>query len=88
MVATAVGLQPQRLILAGIDLYLDPRGRYPGDSTPENDFPQMHSREVELDVLDRVLASFGGETLIVSEPLRTALATRRAKSAPPLTASS
>jgi hypothetical protein len=84
MVATAVGLQPRRLVLAGIDLYLDPRGRYPGDSTPENDFPQMHSREVELDVLHRVLASFAGETLILSEPLRTALAARRAKSAFPL----
>jgi hypothetical protein len=88
MLATAVGVQPRRLILAGIDLYLDPRGRYPGDSTPENDFPQMHSREVELDVLQRVLASFAGETLIVSEPLHVALAVRRAQSAPPLTASS
>jgi hypothetical protein len=66
------------LILAGIDLYLDPRGRYPGDARPENDFPQMHSREVELAILDQVLTSFGGETLIVNEPLRTALAERRA----------
>jgi len=78
MVATAVALQPRRLILAGIDLYLDPRGRYPGDARPENDFPQMHSREVELAILDQVLTSFGGETLIVNEPLRTALAERRA----------
>jgi hypothetical protein len=78
MVATAAALQPKRLILAGMDLYLDPRGRYPGDPTPENDFPQMHSREVELEILDRVLAPFRGETWILSEPLREALSMRRA----------
>ena len=78
MVATAAALQPRRLILAGMDLYLDPRGRYPGDPTPENDFPQMHSRAVELEILDRVLASFRGETWIVGEPLREALRMRRA----------
>lgn len=88
MVATAVALQPRRLILAGIDLYLDPRGRYPDDPTPENDFPQMHSREVELDIINQALTSYGGETLIISEPLRNALAARRAKSAGALSASS
>ena len=76
MVATAAALQPRRLILAGMDLYLDPRGRYPGDPTPENDFPQMHSRAVEIEILDRVLTSFRGETWILSEPLREALRTR------------
>ena len=81
MVATAVALQPKRLILAGMDLYLDPRGRYPGDPTPENNFPQMHSREVELDVLDRVLAAFRGETWIIGEPLREALSMRLAPAA-------
>ncbi len=81
MVATAVALQPKRLIIAGMDLYLDPRGRYPGDPTPDNDFPQMHSREVELDALERVLASFRGETWIVGEPLREALRMRRAQAA-------
>jgi hypothetical protein len=80
MVATAVALQPRRLILAGIDLYLDPRGRYPGDPTPENDFPQMHSREVELEILHRVLTGYRGETWILSEPLREALAAKRARS--------
>ena len=77
MVATAVALQPKRLILAGIDLYLDPRGRYPGDPTPENELPQMHSRAVELDILEQVLASFRGETHIMSAPLQEALSMRR-----------
>lgn len=77
MVATAAALKPRRLVVAGIDLYLDPRGRYPGDATPDNDLPQMHSREVELEILERALADFEGEVTIMSEPLRTALAERR-----------
>lgn len=77
MVATAAALKPRRLVVAGIDLYLDPRGRYPGDATPDNDLPQMHSREVELEILERALADFGGEVTIMSEPLHGALAARR-----------
>lgn len=77
MVATAAALNPRRLVVAGIDLYLDPRGRYPGDATPDNDLPQMHSREVELEILERSLADFEGEVTILSEPLRGALAARR-----------
>ena len=81
MVATAAALKPRRLILSGIDLYLDPRGRYPGDTAAENAFPQMHSREVELEILDRILSDYRGELQILNEPLRDALAARRARSA-------
>jgi hypothetical protein len=75
MVATAVGLRPRRLILEGIDLFSDKRGRYPGDTLGENDYPQMHSRNVDVEVLRRVLANYRGETLIMNESLREALAT-------------
>jgi hypothetical protein len=75
MVATAAGLRPRRLILAGIDLFCDARGRYPGDTLGENDYPQMHSRNVDVEVLKRVLADYRGETVILNEPLREALAT-------------
>ena len=76
MVATAVGLQPRRLILAGIDLFHDARGRYPGDTLGENDYPQMHSRNVDVEILARVLADYHGETVILNEPLREALSAR------------
>lgn len=82
MVAAAAALKPRRLIVSGIDLYLDPRGRYPGDTAAENAFPKMHSREVELDILDKVLADYRGELRIVNEPLRKALAERRDSRAP------
>jgi hypothetical protein len=75
MVATAVGLKPRRLILAGIDLFSDERGRYPGDPLGENDYPQMHSRNVDLSILSRVLADYHGETVILNETLREALST-------------
>lgn len=77
MVATAAALKPRRLVVAGIDLYLDPRGRYPGDRAPDNDFPQMHSRDVELEILEKTLAGFPGEVEILSRTLREALARRR-----------
>jgi hypothetical protein len=73
MVATALGIRPKQIIVAGMDLYEDPRGRYPGDRIGDNNYPQMHSREVEVDALRAVLANFSGETYILSEPLRQAL---------------
>jgi len=73
MVATAVGVQPKKIIIAGMDLYEDPVGRYPGDLIGDNNYPQMHSREVEVQALRSVLAKFSGETCILSEPLRRAL---------------
>jgi hypothetical protein len=76
MVATAVGLRPQRLILAGIDLFSDTRGRYPGDTVGENDYPQMHSRNVDVDVIARALADYRGETVIMNNVLRNELSAR------------
>jgi len=76
MVATAVGLRPRLLILAGIDLSRDARGRYPGDTLGENDYPQMHSRNVDVETIARVLAGYHGETVIMNESLREALSAR------------
>ena len=81
MVATAVGLHPRRLILAGIDLFSDVRGRYPGDMVGENDYPQMHSRKVDVEVLARALADYRGETVIMNELLREELSARFSSSA-------
>jgi hypothetical protein len=80
MVATAVGLRPKKIIIAGMDLYEDPAGRYPGDVVGDNNYPQIHSREVEVHALCSIIAQFSGETCILSEPLRQALAARRPQS--------
>ena len=66
------------MILAGIDLFSDERGRYPGDPLGENDYPQMHSRSVDLSILTRMLADYHGEIVILNETLREALSTRSA----------
>jgi hypothetical protein len=73
MVATAVGLQPKKIVIAGMDLFRDPGGRYPGDAIGDNNYPQMHSREVEVAAISSMLAQFPGEVQILSEPLREAL---------------
>lgn len=74
MVVIAAALEPARLVIAGMDLYLHPAGRYPGDRTPENEYPQMHDREVELEILDRALSSFRGELVLVGDSLGKTLA--------------
>lgn len=76
MVAVAAALAPERLTIAGMDLYRHPAGRYPGDRSPENDFPQMHDAEVEIEIIAAALAAFGGEVTILSEALREALSSR------------
>ena len=79
MIATAAGLEPDRLTIAGIDLYRHPAGRYPGDPAPDNDFPQMHDAEVELEIVEHALSGFRGEVVILSDPLRAALDERKTR---------
>lgn len=76
MIATAAALAPERLTIAGIDLYRHPAGRYPGDALPDNDFPQMHDAEVEIEIIGHALDEFRGEVVILSDALRIALAER------------
>ena len=42
MLATAVALQPSRLVISGVDLFNHPAGSYPGDSTTPNAYSQGH----------------------------------------------
>jgi hypothetical protein len=81
MVSTAAALAPRRLVIAGVDLFQHPAGAYPGDAVTPNDYLLMHDRETELAIVDLALRRFPGEALILSEPLRRALETRRAASA-------
>lgn len=73
MLATAVALAPERLILAGIDLFMDPRGSYPGDTETANAYTPRHDREVEIRIIERALEVFRGEVTIVSEVLNQTL---------------
>jgi hypothetical protein len=74
MVAAAVALRPERLVIAGVDLYQDSAGRYPGDLLAMNTYGRSHDRATDLAIIRAALAEHQGETLVVGESLRTALA--------------
>jgi 3-Deoxy-D-manno-octulosonic-acid transferase (kdotransferase) len=74
MVATAVALRPQRLMVAGIDLYRHPLGRYPGETEALDGYNRVHHRDVEIDFMRRALQGFPGELEILSPILSAALA--------------
>ena len=75
MIATAAALAPERLIIGGVDLYLNPDGRYPGDLLANNQYARTHSRDMELELIRGALANYRGELIILSDLLRTALET-------------
>jgi hypothetical protein len=74
MIAAAAQLQPRRLVIAGIDLYQHPAGKYPGEVAEANNYDSIHSRDNDLEVIALALAVFPGEVLVVGDQLRTALA--------------
>ena len=76
MLATAVALAPERLIIAGIDLFLDPRGSYPGDRATANAYTPRHDREVEVEIIRRALDVYQGEVTILGDVLEQTLAGR------------
>lgn len=77
MVALAVALRPRRIVVAGIDLYRHPQGKYPGAPDEPEGYTSQHSAEIDLDLIGRALAGFEGETEILSDNLRDALAARK-----------
>jgi hypothetical protein len=72
MLASAVALGPDRLIVAGIDMFRHPDGAYPGDAATPNAFAPAHDPEAELAFLLGLLASYAGELVIVGDVLRSA----------------
>lgn len=74
MIAIAAALQPQRIVIAGIDLYRHAEGRYPGAGDAVEGYAREHSREADLRSIRSALAGFGGEVVHLSENLREALA--------------
>ncbi len=73
MVALAAALQPRRLVIAGIDLYAHPRGKYAGPADNDEGYTSQHSAAVDLNVIGRALKSHEGEAIILSDNLRAAL---------------
>ncbi len=71
MLATAVALNPEKLIVAGIDLFQHPEGSYPGDMATLNAYSPGHSRETELNYILQLFSEFRGEIIIVGDILRT-----------------
>lgn len=69
MLATAVALAPERLIVAGIDLFDHPGGSYPGDSETPNAYTIGHDRTTELRFILETLDRYHGELIIHGEVL-------------------
>ncbi len=76
MIAAAVQLQPEKLTIAGIDLYQHPAGKYPGETAEANDYDAIHSRDNDVAAIKLSLGEFKGELTIVGDQLHVALATR------------
>jgi hypothetical protein len=78
MLATAVALAPGSLVVAGIDLFSDPRGAYPGDDddTP-NAYAAAHERNSESQFIMEILSAYRGELLILGDALKAHWTTRR-----------
>jgi hypothetical protein len=72
MVAVAVALRPQRLVIAGIDLFAHPAGSYPGDQRTPNAYTAGHSRDSELGFLLWCLDRYHGELSIIGDVLEEA----------------
>ena len=76
MVAVACALRPHRLVIAGIDLFSDPAGAYPGDATTENKYAVGHEASFELDFMVAALRGHAGELVVFGRALRAALRAR------------
>ena len=69
MLAAAVALEPKRLIIAGMDLFEDPAGAYPGDDMTPNDYVLVHERDLEIAFILDTLRAYRGELVILSKAL-------------------
>ncbi len=69
MVAMAVALKPQKLVIAGIDMFAHPDGAYPGDNKTPNAYTATHSYDHELNFILAQLDKFEGELEILSDVL-------------------
>lgn len=72
MIAIATALGPRRLVIAGMDLYRHPHGRYPGSDAVEG-YARGHSADCDLALIGKALTAFPGQVHILSPNLTAAL---------------
>jgi hypothetical protein len=72
-VLTGAALATERLIIAGMDLFRHPEGRYPGLPGARNEYAPTHHIDTELAIIDCALSGFAGEVVILSDILREQL---------------
>jgi hypothetical protein len=77
MIATAVALLPERLVIAGVDLYQHPLGRHPGRTDVVDGYNRVHDRNVEIRYIGQALQRHSGHLCILSPTLNAALSERR-----------
>ena len=70
MLATAVALRPQRIVIAGIDLFRHRAGAYPGDNTTPNAYTPRHEVALEERLILDTLRTYRGELVIFGDILR------------------
>lgn len=73
MIAVAVALRPRRIVIAGIDLFSDPAGAYPGDSVTQNAYALGHDPSFEREYILSALRRHDGELVVFGEPLKAVL---------------
>ena len=73
MIVSAAALNPRQLIIAGMDLYRHPDGRYPGDLLSSNLYSRVHHPDTELEIIKCALKKYRGDLRIIGDPLREAL---------------
>lgn len=71
MLATAVALQPSRLIVAGMDMFSHSDGAYAGGARDINAYTPSHSYETDAAFIVGALRSFRGQLVSYSDALST-----------------
>ena len=77
MIATAVALKPQLIVIAGIDLFQNPAGTYPGAAGAANAYTPAHDRDKEIAFLCACLERHAGGLQVFGDGLRAELRKRR-----------
>ncbi|MBK0400277.1 hypothetical protein H0I76_13845 [Limibaculum sp. M0105] len=66
MLAAAVALRPERIIVAGMDMFSHPAGAYPGGGPAENAYTPSHDLETDTAFIRGCLAAYEGEIATLS----------------------
>ncbi len=66
MLAAAIALAPKRLIVAGMDMFADKAGAYPGRHDAVNAYSAAHDRQTDTDFIHSHLTRYEGEIMTLS----------------------